>query len=441
MSFLRKIGRAGRWLGAELAFIIKAGPPSRLDWFIARHYLRASRGPAFLSLITWIALGGVTLGVSALITVVSVMGGMQGEMRSKILESTPHLYVLEYTSSLRLGNYAAVIDTILTMDGVAGATPFAMSNVNLVLGSGDYSQGAYLFGVDIDTTGVAATDMERRIIEGSLDLAPPASGLPPLLMGSVLADRMGVFPGDTMVVLSMENFQLGVMGPVPKIEQFEVTGTFTTGMYEYDLSNIYTTLEAAQELLGMAPEDASGIGVRTVDPNRATEIGAAMGERLGYPYLVESWITRNRALFSALQLEKIALGVIVFLIVLVASFNIVSTLVMVVADRTKEIGILRTMGMSHRGILRIFLIQGVWIGVIGTSLGAALGVGVSWVVDRYELIRIPGEVYFVQYLPATLDPFDIALIVVASIAVSFLATIYPARQASRLEPVDAIRHE
>jgi lipoprotein-releasing system permease protein len=283
--------------------------------------------------------------------------------------------------------------------------------------------------------------MERRIIDGSLDLSPPASGLPPLLMGSVLADRMGVFPGDTMVVLSMENFQLGVMGPVPKIEQFEVTGTFTTGMYEYDLSNIYTTLEAAQELLGMAPDDASGIGVRTVDPNRATEIGAAMGERLGYPYLVESWITRNRALFSALQLEKIALGLIVFLIVLVAAFNIVSTLVMVVADRTKEIGILRTMGMSHRGILRIFLIQGVWIGVIGTSFGTALGVGVSWVVDRYELIRIPGEVYFVQYLPARLDPFDIALIVVASIAVSFLATIYPARQASRLEPVDAIRHE
>ena len=412
-----------------------------LNWFIARHYLRAGRGRGLLSLITWIALGGVTLGVAALITVISVMSGMQEELRSKILDSTPHLYVLEYNTSLQMKDYESVVDTILSMDGVEGAAPFAMSNVSLVLGSGEYSQPAYLFGVDIDTLAVPATEMERQIVEGGLDLRPPDSGLPPLLMGSVLADRMGIYPGDTMVVMSMENLKQDVFGGFqPTLRQFQVTGTFTTGMYEYDLANIYTTLPDAQDLLGLAESDASGIGVRLSDETRATELGAQLGQRLGHPYSVQSWIERNRALFSALQLEKIALGVIVFLIVLVAAFNIVSTLVMVVSDRTREIGILRTMGMTEKGITRVFMIQGVWIGVIGTAAGTAMGVTISWALERFELIKIPGDVYFVDHLPAAMDPVTIALIVVASVLVSFGATVYPARQASRLQPVDAIRH-
>lgn len=415
---------------------------NRLTWFIARHYLRAGRSGALLSLITWIALGGIILGVAALITVISVMTGMQDEIRGKILESTPHLYVLEYGTSFKLDGYEALIDSIMTIGSVTAAAPFAMSNVTLVLEEGEYGQPAYLFGVDIDTTGVAATEMERQIIEGVLDLETPESGVSPLLMGSVLAERMGVFPGDTMVVMSLENLNTDMFGGItPTLRQFEVTGTFTTGMYEYDLSNIYTTLEAAQDLLGMEQGTASGIGVRTADPAAAEEIAVRVEERLGYPYSVQSWIQRNQALFSALQLEKIALFLIVFLIVVVAAFNIVSTLVMVVADRTKEIGILRTMGMTEKGILRIFVIQGVWIGVIGTAIGTTVGVGASWAIDRYELIRIPGQVYFVDHLPATLNPLDIILIVVCSIAVSFLATIYPSIQASRLQPVDAIRHE
>ena len=412
-----------------------------MDWFIARHYLRAGRGRGFLSLITWIALGGVTLGVAALITVISVMSGMQEELRSKILESTPHLYVLEFNTSLQVKDYEVVIDSILSMDGVAGAAPFAMSNVTLVLEGGEYSQPAYLFGVDVDTLALAATEMERQIIEGGLDLRPPESGLPPLLMGSVLANRMGIYPGDTMIVMSMENLQQDVFGGFqPTLRQFQVTGTFTTGMYEYDLNNIYTTLPQAQGLLGLAETDASGIGVRLHDETEATELGAELGGRLGYPYSVQSWIERNRGLFTALQLEKIALGVIVFLIVVVAAFNIVSTLVMVVSDRTKEIGILRTMGMTEKGIMRVFMIQGVWIGVIGTAAGALLGILLSWSLDYFELIPIPGDVYFVDHLPARMDPVTIGIIVLASVLVAFGATVHPARQASRLEPVDAIRH-
>ncbi len=416
---------------------------SDINWFIARHYLRSGKGRGFLSLITWIALGGVVLGVAALITVISVMSGMQGELRSKILESTPHLYVLEYATSLELQNYERVIDTLLTIDGITGAAPFALSNVSLVRGEqGQYSQPAYLYGIDIDTTRIAATDMERQIIDGSLDLEPPESGLYPLLLGTELATRMGLFTGDTMIVMSMENLKPDVFGGFqPTLRQFEITGTFTTGMYEYDVANIYTTLEAAQDLLGLSPEDASGIGVRTDDPERAEELAQQVGDILGYPYSVESWIRRNRALFNALQLEKIALALIVFLIVLVAAFNIVSTLVMVVSDRTREIGILRTMGMTQKGILRVFVIQGVWIGAIGTAAGAVLGIGLSWALERFELIKIPGDVYGVSHLPAAMNPVDITVIIVASIAVSFLATIHPARQASRLEPVDAIRHD
>lgn len=415
---------------------------NELNWFIARHYLSAGKGRGLLSLITWIALGGVTLGVAALIIVISVMSGMQTELRGKILESTPHLYVLEYNDALQLSEYERVIDTIMTMDGIAGAAPFILSNVTLMREQGRYPQPAYLFGVEIDTTGMAATDMERQIIDGSLDLAPTETGLSPLLIGSVLADRMRLFEGDTMVVMSMENLKQDMFGGFqPTLRQFEVTGTFTTGMYEYDLTNIYTTLAAAQDLVGMAENNASGIGVRTLAPEDARETAVRVGDELGYPYSVDSWITRNQALFSALELEKLALAIIVFLIVVVAAFNIVSTLVMVVSDRTKEIGILRTMGMTQKGILRVFVIQGVWIGVIGTSVGAALGIGISYALDRWELIKIPSDVYFVDHLPARMDPVDIAIIIVASIAVSFVATIHPARQASRLEPVDAIRHE
>ena len=206
----------------------------------------------------------------------------------------------------------------------------------------------------------------------------------------MLADRMGIYPGDTMVVMSMENLKQDVFGGFqPTLRQFQVTGTFTTGMYEYDLANIYTTLPDAQDLLGLAESDASGIGVRPIGRDSSDGTWAQLGQRLGHPYSVQSWIERNRALFSALQLEKIALGVIVFLIVLVAAFNNVSTLVMVVSDRTREIGILRTMGMTEKGITRVFMIQGVWIGVIGTAAGTAMGVTISWALERFELIKIP----------------------------------------------------
>ncbi len=417
----------------------------RLYWFIARHYLGAGRGRGLLSLITWIALGGVTIGVSALVVVIAVMTGMQEDLQGKILESTAHIRILEAGTSLRLNDWPRVVDEVLEMEGVVGAAPWVLSQVSVIRSGseGFYPQTANLFGIEIDTTRAAPTDMERRIIEGALSLESTESGLPPLLMGDGIASRMQLFKGDTVVVASFENLRSDIMGGLtPALRPFEVSGTFTTGMYDYDMENVYTTLAAAQDLVGISdPDIAGGIGVRTVDPNRAAEIGTAIQDRLGYPYYVESWITTNRALFSALKLEKIAMGLILGLIVLVAAFNIVSTLVMVVADRTREIGILMAMGMTRAGILRVFVLQGAWIGVMGTFVGTLLGVVVAVLLDRYELIQIPPDVYFVDHLPVALRLADVSKIVVGSVAVAFLATVYPAIQASRLEPVDAIRHD
>jgi len=415
-----------------------------LHWFIARHYLGGGRSRGLLSLITWIALGGVTVGVTALIVVIAVMNGMQEDLRAKILDSTPHIFILRQGSSLRMGDWRAVKDSALSVPGVVGAAPFVLTQVALTRGQGgdQYTQSATLYGVSVDTAAGAATQMERKILDGALDLKTPPSGAAPILVGSGLANRMQLFVGDTLIVYAFENLKRGLLGIMPATRLFEVTGTFTTGMYEYDTQNVYTRLEDAQELLGIENTDeVSGIGVRTVDPGMATEIGDAIQAKLGFPYYVESWITTNRSLFAALKLEKLAMMLILFLIVVVAAFNIVSTLVMVVSDRTREIGILKAMGMTRRGILRVFVLQGAWIGVVGTVAGTVLGLVLSWALGRYQLIPIPPEVYFVDHLPVSVQVSDVVQIVVASIAVAFAATIYPALQASRLEPVDAIRHE
>lgn len=416
----------------------------RLPWYIARHYLGAGRRRGLLSLITWIALGGVTVGVTALVVVIGVMTGMQEDLRAKILESTHHVIVLEQGASLRLGSWRRVVDSVRAHPDVVAAVPFVFTQVSLVRrdASGQYAQPATLFGVQIDTTRTPATEMERRIVEGALSLAPPESGLPPLLVGELLANRMQLFPGDSVVVVAFENLRQDIFGGLnPTVRQYEVTGTFATGMYEYDSHNVYTTFESAQGLLGLDPDIASGIGVRVRDPGIAEEVANELEAALEFPYWVESWITTNRALFAALKLERLAMGLILFLIVVVAAFNIVSTLVMVVSDRTREIGILKAMGMTRAGILRVFVLQGAWIGVVGTAIGAAAGVVIAWAIERYELIRIPPEVYFVEHLPVSLRVSDLLMIVGASIAVAFAATVYPSLQAAKLEPVEAIRHE
>ncbi len=416
---------------------------SNLPWFVARRYLASRKKGRFLSFITWIALGGITVGVTALIVVLAVMNGMQEDLQAKILGSTPHVMVLERGASLRMSDWRAVADSIRAMPEIQAVAPFALSSVVVVRGE-DYAQPADLYGVSLEgTPDGAATLMEEEILSGVHSLGPTESGLPPVVLGARLAERLAVLPGDSLLVFSLENVNLDVMGALrPAVREFVVTGTFETGMYDYDLNNMYAPLETVQGILGIAREDqVSGLGARIADPWQATDVAIQVEERLGGRYFAESWATANASLFSALQLEKIAMGLILFLIVMVAAFNIVSTLIMVVVDRTSEIGILKSMGMADRQILNVFILQGVTIGVLGTVIGTALGLFLSWILHRYEIIRIPPDVYFIDRLPVSVHVGEVLMIAGVSILISLVATIYPALQASRLQPVEAIRHE
>jgi lipoprotein-releasing system permease protein len=413
----------------------------QLEWYIARRYLASRRKGRFLSLITLIAVGGIFLGVMALITVIAVMTGLQRDLQEKILGSNPHVFVFQTGDGLRLSGWRDALDRVREVPGVMAAAPFIMTHV-AVTKDVVFVQAGMLYGIEPGAAGIPLSDVERAIQEGKKALGPTQSGLPGVLVGARLAEKLGARPGDTLLVASLENIKRSASGDiVPVYREFEVTGTFETGMYEYDQQNLYVELPVAQDLLDMQPDEVGGLAVNVGDPWNAQDVAREIDLALGFPFWTSDWMTLNRQLFSALKLEKLAMGVILFLIVLVAAFNIISTLIMVVTDKTREIGILKSMGMTDGRILRVFVLQGLTIGLIGTALGAAGGLALVWLLDRYEFIKLPGEVYFIDTLPVALDPVDMALILVVSLLISFTATIYPARQASRLQPVEAIRHE
>jgi lipoprotein-releasing system permease protein len=418
-----------------------------LEWFVVRHYLGSRRRGRFLSLITLIAVGGIVVGVMALITVIAVMTGLQRDLQAKILGTNPHVYVFENGAGFRLGNWQHVLTEARAQPNVVAATPYVMAQVAVTestdaLRPGLYMQPGVLYGIDPGISDIPLNEIERDIQAGRYAFGPTLSGHPGVLVGRRLGNRLGLMPGDRVTIGAFENIRVGPTGDlVPSLMEMEVTGLFETGMYEYDSSYMYAPMSAVQELLDLPTDTVSGIAVNLVDPWLARDVSAALSERLGYPYWTSEWMTLNAPLFGALQLEKTAMGVILFLIVVVAAFNIISTLIMVVSDKTREIGILKSMGMTDRSVLRIFMLQGLTIGLIGTALGLAGGLALVWALDTYRFIELPAEVYFLDTLPVALEIGDVLLIMLASIFISFVATIYPARQASRLQPVDAIRHE
>lgn len=434
--------RPDRTMGEAPGFFEMFRPTSPLERDLARRYLKSRRASGRLSLISGIAMGGVAIGVAALIVVLGVMNGLRNDLRERILIANPHLRILTYGNGLRLDDWRPILEQVKKEPGVVAAAPEVLSQTLLSAGA-DYVEGVNVLGFDPDTGTRAVTSLPQAITKGDLSFKTTRDDVDgAILLGSRLAERMTVYPGDVVTLVPAKpqpvNRALGV--GVPRYWRFEISGTFQTGMFLYDNQFVVMSREVAQRFTGLG-DAVSGIEVRVADPWQAPAIGKRIEEQLGYPYRTLDWQQQNSTLFSALQLEKLAMGLIIFFIMVVAAFNIVATLTMVVAEKTREIGILKAMGLSSGSIARVFLAQGAIIGLTGMVIGLILGLSVAFAVDQGHLIRIDPSIYFIDHLPIKIEFWDVTVVVLGSLLLAIVATIFPSRGASRLEPVDAIRYE
>jgi lipoprotein-releasing system permease protein len=380
--------------------------------------------------------------VSARIVIIGVMKGLQLDLREMILVGSPDIRVLTYGEDLKITDWGKVLDKVRKQPGVKTAAPFVLTEALMSAGN-DYSGGVYVVGVLPQARGVPdVTRLREHATNGDFRFASSDGQRRGVVLGKLLAERFSKFLGDSINLLSAGNGKMNPVtgAPIPHLERFEVTGIVSTGMYEYDNAYVFVALDKAQSLAGLG-DGVTGIEVKTADREQARSVGNQLVGALGWPYRAVDWEEQNHSLFQALKLEKLGMGVILLLIVLVAAFNIVSTLTMVVADKTKEIGILKAMGMPAKSIRRIFFAQGLVIGVVGTILGVIVGFAGAFALDKYQFIKLDAQVYFIDHLPVSIQPGDVMLIIAASIAIAAIATVYPSVQASRLFPIEAIRHE
>lgn len=393
----------------------------RYELLVSLRYLLAKRREKFISIISLISILGVAVGVCALIVVIGVMAGFDNDLRDKIVGTNSHL-VIEKEGGI--DEPEAVIAKIKSMPRVINASPFL--NGQVMIKFSDQVHSIILRGI-IPSEEVKVTKVGEYIKRGSVeDLKGDG-----ILIGSELADR----------------FNLNLKDPVPvispfdgKVKVFNVVGIFNSGMYDYDLNLAFVELKVAQELFGMRTL-VGGIGIKLDDVYLAQDLKMKIQRELGFPYWVRTWMDLNRSLFSALKLEKLAMFIILTLIIIVASFNIISTLIMVVMEKTKDIGILKSIGATNRSIMAIFTLEGFLIGALGTLLGVALGLGLSYLLEKYQFIQLPRDIYYIDRFPVDVQLGDTVTIVVAALFISLFSCIYPAWQASRLNPVDALRYE
>jgi len=408
----------------------------RFETFVALRYLFALRRQAFISIISLFAVFGVAIGVGALIVVIGVMNGFSTDLRDKILGVNAHILV----SSLRGGikDYREMAHEAARVQGVIGVTPFVYSEVMLSTRSG--VKGVVLRGIDPDTSD-SVLSLSKDMISGGIANLDDSAEVPGIIIGSELANRLGLAQGSEVNLLSPSG-RAGAAGFTPKIRPFVVAGIFRTGMFEYDSSLGYVTIPAARQLLGFKDDVVSGLEVSVNDVYNVEAISAQLRDRIGsFTVHVRHWQEMNANLFAALELEKTAMFIILAMIVLVGSFSIVTTLVMLVIQKTKDIAVLMSLGADVSSIRRIFMLQGTFIGLAGTVLGFLLGVPVSLLLKEYQFIKLPSNVYPVDYLPVRLEALDLMAIGGAAFLLCFLATIYPARRAAALNPSDALRYE
>ncbi len=405
------------------------------ELFVALRYLVARRRQAFISLISVISTVGVAVGVMALIIALALMTGLQGELRSRIVGASPHIYVLKVGEGLV--DVAAEVTAIREVPRVIGASPGVMGKA--LASTGERQAFISVKGVDPATEG-DVTDVSDRMVQGSMAALAgrPDDSLSGIVIGQALANSLGVAVGETINLMTPDG-PLSPFGPMLGTRRVEVVGIFSLGLYEFDSAYGFVDLPTAQRLLGREAPDF--IEVRVDDMYAAPAVADEIEQRLGTSYVTQDWAEMNQSLFSALWLEKVAISITIGLIVMVAALNIVASLILLVMEKSRDIAILKTMGASARSITWIFMLQGLIIGAVGTAVGAAAGLGISWVLDTYKLIRVPMDVYQVSYVPFTVEPRDFFLVVGAAVVVCFVATIYPSRQASRLDPAQALRYQ
>lgn len=420
------------------------------ELFIGLRYLKAKRKQTFISIITLISILGVMVGVTALIIVLSVMTGFEEDLRDKILGVNAHLVVMEFGKGIK--DYNHVAEKAKKVEGVIGTTPFIYNQAMLSTENGVV--GVAVRGLDVNTVGDVIA-LPKKITSGSLDglraslqdKYTTGSPLPGIIIGKELSKNLGIAVGEEVNVISPSG-TMTPAGPVPRIARFQVAGIFEFGMYEYDSSMAFISLESAKRFFRMG-DTVSGVEIRVKDIYQAEKIGRNIQKELNGFYYVRTWMDMNKNLFAALKLEKVAMFIILVLIVIVAAMNIISTLIMVVMEKGKDIAILKSMGATAGDILRIFMIEGLVIGFTGTVTGVILGVTTALNLEKvvgfiekffgFKVLR--PDVYYIDKLPSKVDPYMVAAIAIVAIIISFLATIYPSWRASKLEPVEALRYE
>lgn len=399
---------------------------------IALRYLFARRKQAFISVISLVSTLGVIVGVMALVLALALMTGMQRELRNRILGATAHLFVWKHGG---ISDYQAEAAKLRAVPGVTGAAPAVIGKALISSGRGE----AFITLKGIDPAlERSVTDIAGAMKSGTLDALAddPGDGPPGIVIGADLAQTLGVVEGDEVTVLTPQG-NLTPMGVYPRSRRARVVGRFSLGLYEFDSAYGLVSLPLARRMLDRTEVDV--IELRIDDIYRAGAVSAAIPAALGPSYFSQTWAELNRALFQALWLEKMAISITIGLIVMVAALNIVASLVLLVMEKSPDIAILKTMGAPSRSIMAVFMLQGLVIGAVGTFIGASMGYAVATVLDRYQLIRVPMDVYQIAYVPFVIEGSDLAVVVVMALVICFVATIYPSRQAARLDPVDALR--